>query len=150
MTGTFQVEYTRLVLREVSEEMSKRPWSKALETASGTVPSLVGITAPQGRDAETPTTTKATMRLGVRRNLGKRRLLCPARTPVTEYYPGLQPIRSSSLSRSGACASVSANVCRHRRILLRGLVLGCWAASLAIAPVRADEIPTLRAEQPPD
>ena len=36
------------------------------------------------------------------------------------------------------------------RILLRGLFLGCWAASLAIAPVRADEIPTLRAEQPPD
>lgn len=44
---------------------------------------------------------------------------------------------------------MASNVFRHRRILLSAL-LGCWAASLVGLPAWAAEIPTLRAEQPPD
>src|SRR5438105_2335331 len=151
MTGTFQVGKAKFVRREPSEATSKRPWSNALETATGTDPSRVGITAPQGRDAESPTTTRATMRLSVRNNLGNERLPCPARTPDGHDYPRLRPRGSSSLSPSKRCASFDHNVLRARRWdPIRALFLSGWLATLGVSAGWAAEIPAIRAEQPPD
>ena len=90
------------------------------------------------------------MTLAVGDNLGNERLRCPARTPDTHDYPRVGAKRSSTLSALERCASVVCKVLRIRRETLRALALGGWLASLGVPAARGAEIPTLRAEQPPD